>query len=103
MTHEKLKKRALSVKSVKKAYDGMETEYRLLREMLLARKSSGLTQAEVAERMGTKPTAVTRIESSLQSGKHSPSIATLKKYAGAMGYEVEIKFVKEKESPYSSE
>ena len=43
--------------------------------------------------MGTKPPAITRLESSLTSGKHSPSLATLKKYAQALGYHLEIRLV----------
>jgi transcriptional regulator with XRE-family HTH domain len=61
--------------------------------MLLARQKAGLSQAQIAERMGTKPPAVTRLESSLTSGKHSPSLATLKKYAEAIGYHLEIRLV----------
>jgi ribosome-binding protein aMBF1 (putative translation factor) len=58
----------------KAAYDELETEYALLREILLARQRSGLTQAEVAEKMGTKPPAVTRLETALSDGRHSPTI-----------------------------
>ncbi len=61
--------------------------------MLKARTDAGLSQAEVAERMGTKPPSITRLESSLTNGRHSPSIATLKKYADAVGCHLEIKFV----------
>jgi len=61
--------------------------------MLKARNDAGLSQADVAARMGTKPPAITRLESSLTSGRHSPSIATLKKYAEAVGCHLEIKFV----------
>ncbi|RTZ71309.1 MAG: hypothetical protein DSZ00_10840 [Gammaproteobacteria bacterium] len=43
--------------------------------------------------MGTQAPAVTRLESSLTSGKHSPSISTLKKYAEALGCRLEIKLV----------
>jgi transcriptional regulator with XRE-family HTH domain len=49
----------------KAAYDELETEFTLLRELLLARQRAGLTQAEVAEKMGTKPPAVTRLETAL--------------------------------------
>ncbi|MEE8428067.1 MAG: helix-turn-helix transcriptional regulator [Gammaproteobacteria bacterium] len=62
--------------------------------MLLARKRAGLSQAEIADRMGTKPPAVTRLESALGNGKHSPSIATLRKYAEAVGCILEIKLVR---------
>ena len=93
MTHEKLKSRALSRKAVKTEYDALEPEFVLLREMLMARQKAGLSQSEIAERMGTKPPAITRLESSLSSGRHSPSIATLKKYAKAVDCHLEIKLI----------
>ncbi|WP_456417660.1 helix-turn-helix domain-containing protein [Thiolapillus sp.] len=93
MSHSQLKQKALKKESVRKEYEELEPEFCLLREMLRARKEAGLSQAEVAERMGTKPPAVTRLESSLTSGRHSPSIATLKKYAEAVGCHLEIKLV----------
>ncbi|CBL46871.1 Hypothetical protein HDN1F_32880 [gamma proteobacterium HdN1] len=67
----------------------------LLDEMLAARREAGLTQAQaqVAERMGTKAPAVTRLENALASGKHSPSLDTLRKYAAATGKRLEIRFV----------
>jgi len=46
--------------------------------------------------MGTKATAITRLESSLSSGKHSPSLVTLRRYAQAVGCELEVKLVKSK-------
>ncbi len=93
MNHNQLKEKALKKKSVREEYDALKPEFNLLREMLKARNEAGLSQAEVAERMGTKPPAITRLESSLTSGRHSPSIATLKKYAEAVGCHLEIKFV----------
>ena len=93
MDHSELKKRALERKNVKVAYEALETEFSLLRDLLKARRNAGLTQAEIAERMGTKAPAVTRLESSLSSGKHSPSIATLKRYAQALDCHLEIKVV----------
>ena len=93
MSHSELKKKALRKENVQLAYDALEPEFSLLRELLKARQKAGLSQAEIAERMGTKAPAVTRLESSLSSGKHSPSIATLKKYASALGCHLEIKLV----------
>jgi len=60
---------------------------------LRARQNAGLSQADIAARMGTKAPAITRLESSLTSGRHSPSIATLKKYAEAVNCHLEIKLV----------
>jgi transcriptional regulator with XRE-family HTH domain len=58
--------------------------------MLSARSKSGLTQEAVAELMGTTKSAVSRLES---AGKHAPSLTTLKKYARAVGCDLEIKFI----------
>lgn len=93
MSHSELREKALKKKGVKAAYDAMEPEFTLLRELLHARRKAGLSQAEIAEKMGTKAPAVTRLESSLTSGQHSPSISTLKKYAEALGCHLEIKLI----------
>ncbi len=95
MNHSELKELALKRASVNEAYEALEPEFTLLKDLLRARKKAGLTQAEIAKRMGTKPPAVTRLESTLTSGKHSPSIATLKKYAKAVGCRLEIRLVNE--------
>lgn len=65
-------------------------EYLLVRELLGARVRAGLTQQEVAESMGTTKSAVSRLEA---VGKHSPSVTTLKRYARALGCDVEIRLV----------
>jgi len=93
MSHSELREKALKKKGIKAAYEAMEPEFTLLRELLQARQKAGLSQADIAEKMGTKAPAVTRLESSLTSGKHSPSISTLKKYAQALGCHLEIKLV----------
>ena len=71
---------------VRAEVDRMEREETWLLDALLkARREAGLTQADVAERMGTLAPAVARLERSLATGKHSPSIATLRKYVNACG------------------
>ena len=74
----------------KAAYDALEDEFSALDALLKARKQAGLTQAEVAERMGIAQSALARIESSLGSRKHSPSLATLRRYAEACGKKLTI-------------
>ncbi len=93
MTHKKLKAEALKRKSVREEYDRLEPEFTLLKEMLKARNKAGLSQAQIAEKMGTKSPAITRLESSLTSGKHSPSLATIKKYLEAINCRLEIKII----------
>ncbi len=94
MTHNELKRIALKRPKVRAVYDELGPEFELLRQMVGARQEAGLTQAQVAERMGAKPPAVTRLESSLSSGKHSPSIATLRKYAEAVGCRLDIHMIR---------
>ena len=77
--------RMLADPATKQAYDELGEEYAALQAVLRARRDAGLTQAEIAQRMGTTTSAVSRLESSLISQKHSPSLATLKKYAHACG------------------
>ena len=91
---KQFKRRALSRHEVKAAYDASAEEFAFLDEVLKARIEAGLTQAEVAARIGTTQSAVARLESS--EAKHSPSIATLQKYAKALGYTVQVKLVKER-------
>ena len=79
MTHEGLKARTLQNKAVRAEYEALGPEFELLDSILAARQAANLTQAEVAERMGTKASAIARLESSLVSGKHSPSVATGKR------------------------
>jgi len=87
------KTRAFANPSVKKAYDELGDEFAFLDEVLKARAEAGLTQGEVAARVGTTQSAIARLES-VQS-RHSPSIATLQRYARALGYKVEIRLVKD--------
>lgn len=93
MIHSELRKKALSDPEVAKEFESLSPEYSLLKRMLKARKKAGLTQAEVAKRMGTKPPAVVRLERSLTTGIHSPSINTLQKYAEAVNCHLDIKLV----------
>ncbi len=62
-------------------------------ELLKARQRAGLTQAEVARKMGTQPPAIARLEAGGGRKNHSPSITTLQKYAGAVGCRLKIKLV----------
>jgi transcriptional regulator with XRE-family HTH domain len=52
-----------------------------------------MTQAQIAEKMGTQAPAVARLERALATGKMSPSIATLQRYAAALGKSLEIRMV----------
>ena len=91
LTHEEMARRMLNEPAVKAEYDAQAEEFALLDELLGARRHAGLTQAEVARRMGTKTPAVARLETGGGNRRHSPSVATLRKYAKAVGCRLEIR------------
>lgn len=95
LTHKELKSRALDRDDVRAEFDKLEEEFAYLDELFKARAAAGMSQAQIAERMGTTQSAVARLESG--RGKHSPSLATLRKYARALGYRVDLRLVKEQE------
>ena len=80
-------------KGFSEAYDALELAYQVAGQLLRARSRAGLTQDAVAERMGTTKSAVARLES---AGKHAPSLAKLKRYANAVGCELQVKLVRQK-------
>ena len=85
-THEQLVKKLFRRRGVRTEVERIvREESALLDALLKARQEAGLTQSQVAERMGTQAPAVARLERALASGKHSPSIATLRKYVKACG------------------
>jgi DNA-binding XRE family transcriptional regulator len=94
LSHEQMVKVMLKNKNVRAEYDRLNREeFAILDEILAARREAGLTQAEIAKRMGTKAPAIARLESSLATGKHSPSLSTIRKYAAALGRRVELHLV----------
>lgn len=80
-------------KGFSEAYDALELEYQVADQLLKARARAGLTQDVVAERMGTTKSAVSRLEA---AGKHTPSLATLRRYARAVGCNLQVKLVPDK-------
>jgi predicted transcriptional regulator len=94
LTHEQMVAKMLQNPAVRAEYERLEREEGpMLDAILAARREAGLTQAQVAERMGTKAPAVARLEAALISGTPSPSLATLRKYAAALGKRVQVQLV----------
>jgi DNA-binding XRE family transcriptional regulator len=90
-THDEVVRALMTRSGVKAEVESIEREEgELLDALLKARQEAGLTQAELAARMGTQAPAVARLEKSLATGKHSPSIATLRRYVKACGKDLRL-------------
>ncbi len=83
---KKVAKRWMQEPGFKEGYDALEEEFSLASQLIEARARAGLTQAEVASRMGTSQSTVARLE----SGGAKPSLSTLKRFAQATGARVRI-------------
>lgn len=88
MSLSKLKNKAFQNPEVKGAYDDLGTEFNLISSLITMREQSGLTQDQVAEKMGTKSPNISRLE----SGRSNPSLKTLANYAQACGFKLDLGF-----------
>lgn len=94
LTHDKFKAKMMKRSGVRAEVERLEREEMpILDEILAARKAAGLTQIQVAERMGSTGPAVSRLENALVTGQHFPSLATLRRYAAALGKRIEMHLV----------
>ena len=66
-----------------------EAEYKVIEEIILARKERNLTQKDLAELVGTKQSNISRLE----SGNYNPTIDFLNKIASAVGKQLEARIV----------
>ncbi len=72
----------------KKAWDDLDPEFQILKAMIKAREKSGISQAELAKRLGTKQSVVSRLERGAFS---KASLETIKKVADALDMRLELK------------
>ena len=83
------KKEALKDPELKAEYDRLQPEFAVIRAIIRARVDNKITQEELAQKVGTKQSVISRIE----SGRANPSVAFLKKLAQALNSHLEIKFI----------
>ena len=88
MNHKKAKELLLSNPGTKAEYDKLAITYDIKREIIGLRLEQGLSQEALAERIGTKQSAISRLE----SGDYNPSVEFLSKVAHALGKELRIEF-----------
>lgn len=82
-------KESLKNPKVKAEYDRLQPEFAVIQAVLDARRNKRLTQKELADRIGTKQSVISRLE----SGRANPSVRFLKKLAQALNSHLEISFI----------
>jgi transcriptional regulator with XRE-family HTH domain len=80
-TLKALKRELLANPDVRVAYEAQGAEFSIVRELIAARMRAGLTQDQIAQRMGTTQSVIARLE----GGKRTPSMSTVERYARAAG------------------
>jgi len=80
-SYKNLKRKLLRDRGVKKAYDKLGPEYAMIEKIIEKRLKKGLTQAALAKKVGTKQSAISRLE----RGSYNPSLAFLRKVSDALG------------------
>jgi len=86
-TLKSMKAKMLADPQTRAAYEALADEFEVARELIAARTRAGLTQADVAERMGTSQSSVARLE----GGKDTPSLRSVRRYADAIGHRAVVR------------
>lgn len=87
--YEKYVEKLMKNPEFKDAYDSLEAQYAVIREIVRARTAQGLTRKEAAERAGLTQGNLSRLE----NGNTSPTVETLAKVAHGLGKKLEIRFI----------
>lgn len=82
-------KESLKNPKIKAEYDRLQPEFAVIQAVIDARRNKGLSQKELANKVGTKQSVISRLE----SGRANPSVNFLKKLAQALNSHLEINFV----------
>jgi predicted transcriptional regulator len=88
-TYKQFKTQLLKNKKIKKAYDVLEPDFMVIEKLIQKRIENGLTQKQIAEKVGTRQSAISRLE----SGTYNPSLSFLQKVADALGSRLQVKLV----------
>lgn len=82
------KRKSLKDPEIKREYDRLQPEFALIEAIIKARKDEEMTQKELADKIGTKQSVISRLE----TGHANPSVDFLKRLAQEFHSRLEIKF-----------
>lgn len=89
-TFDQFRKKALRKPGVKAEYNALAPAFEMKRQMIALRQAAGLTQEQMAEKLGTRKSNISRLES--VNSEVSPRLSTLEDYARVLGYQVKVGF-----------
>ena len=84
--YKQFKTKLLKDKEIKKVYKRLGPEFNLIAMFIRKRVEKGLSQKELAKKIGTKQSAISRLE----SGGYNPSLAFLRKVAKALNTRLKV-------------
>lgn len=85
-SYKSFKNKVLKDKKLRKEYDSLKIEFQIAEAIIQKRLEQGLTQSQLAKEVGTKQSAISRLE----SGAYNPSVAFLEKVAKALNLNLVI-------------
>ena len=85
-SYTKFKKQLLENQHIKRAYDELGPEFEVAALLIKKRLQYHITQKQLAERIGTRQSAISRFE----SGTYNPSVSFLYKIAEALDAKLKI-------------
>ncbi|HUP89492.1 MAG TPA: helix-turn-helix transcriptional regulator [Longimicrobiales bacterium] len=89
-TFAQFRKKALKKSGVKAEYGALAPVFEMKRRMIALRQAAGLTQEQMAEKLGTRKSNISRLES--VNSDVSPRLSTLEDYARVLGYQLKVEF-----------
>ncbi|WP_138437029.1 helix-turn-helix domain-containing protein [Marinobacter shengliensis] len=91
MNFKQFKQKALENPEIRREYDSLQDEFSLIDQLITMRTKAGLTQEDVAKKLGTNKSNISRLE----RGRSNPSWGTLSKYAEACGFRAKLEAVED--------
>ena len=87
-TFKSFKEKALNNEEVKAEYDALSPLFAIKKQLVAARLAKGVTQEQIAQKIGTSKSNISRLES--LNNTYMPNLGTLMKYAEALGLRLDI-------------
>ena len=88
MDHNDVKNHIMQSSEVKNEYEKLKPIYEIKKQIIKLRIEQGLSQKELADKIGTRQSAISRLE----NDDYNPSVDFLNKVADALGKKLEVRF-----------